>query len=354
MAQHIQLSLDPNVVPNWGLWEAVREILQGAIDSGSSYDMMYDADRQTIRIVNDGKLSKASLLIGYSTKRGDSSKIGQHGEGYKLAAAVLLREKKPFSIYNDGEVWNFSVRPSRWFKADIVQVSIASWFIKETGTILWEVGNITPEEYEQVKEKVQVKGDIEVSPHGYILLDKPGQIFAGGLFVCHNKKLSYGYNFHPGVLSLQRDRNIVSDFDIFWLTSKCWVGQPDLAVLMRDDVADVVYASSQYNKNIQSASEIAYDLFRTDYGKDAVPCAHEAHKLPGAKNVIVSEVYRTAIIGSPRYAPPAYITKEEELSPYEQLYRWYQKVKHDYAFSDDDFEVLLERAKTWLRREEVV
>ena len=55
MAQHIQLSLHPDVVPNWGIWEAIREILQGAIDSGTSYDMTYDADRQTIRIVNDGK-----------------------------------------------------------------------------------------------------------------------------------------------------------------------------------------------------------------------------------------------------------------------------------------------------------
>jgi len=342
MAKQIPLTIDPNIVPNWGLWEAYREILQGAIDADVEYTVEYNAIFEKLTVSNPGQLTKESLLIGHSTKRGDSTKIGQHGEGYKLAAAVLLRSGKPFRIYNNKEIWDFNVKNNRKFNANLIHLTITSWFVEQTDTILWEIGNISQEEYRDLMAKVQDKGDIAVDL-GYILLDQPGQIYSGDLFVCHKKELTFGYNFKPGVLELQRDRNLISDFDIYWETSKMWLGQPDLVTHIRDGIADTKYATAA-----EATANQAYTLFKSEHGDNAVPCASEGDKITGADNIIVPQVYRDTITKSKEYRTNLAAKAEDlNLSPFEQLYQWYEGFKNEYGFTDKDFEVLLERAKQW-------
>lgn len=337
----IDLTIDPLVVPDWGLWEAVREILQGAIDAGVPYVFEYDKEKSLLLISNKGKLGKQSLLIGNSTKREDKSKIGQHGEGYKLAAAVLLRLDKKFRIYNNNEIWTFKYHYSSKFNSTLIRLDIRSLFIQTLGSIIWEIGQVTPDEFESLSKKIQLKGDIKV-PSGYILLDKPGQIFSGNLFVCHKKDLAFGYNFNPGILELQRDRNLVSDFDIYWQTSVCWEHLPDAATHLRDDIPDVKYIT--YSTSDNSVKNAAFWLFTKTYGVDAVPCAKEAHKTAGRKNIIVSEEYRRAITGSDFYSMPEPSQKQ---TPYEILSSWYEWAKKEYLFTDENFQDILEKAENW-------
>lgn len=52
-------------------------------------------------ITNDGEIDTTGLrLIGASTKRGDSTKIGFFGSGTKNAIAIMLRNNIPFKIYS--------------------------------------------------------------------------------------------------------------------------------------------------------------------------------------------------------------------------------------------------------------
>lgn len=336
----IALSIDPKVVPDWGLWEAVREIMQGAIDAKVGYFAEYSKVSQSLTITNPGQLTKASLRTGHSSKRGDSTQIGQHGEGYKLAAAVLLRLNKAFSIYNYNEVWTFSVRYNRSFKANTLYLETQRWFTKEPigyhGNIVWEIKGIKPEEYALISENIYRGGDIE-TPSGFILLNDPGRIYVGDLFVCELPSLSYGYNFKPEVLRLQRDRNIVSDFDVCWETSKMWSEQPDLPTLLRDNVADVKYASVSAAK-----ADCVYDLFTKEHGKKAVPCSEDSHKILGAKNIIVNEPYRKAIIQSPSFSIP--YNKVHKQTPYEILSDW--AIRSSF-YIDDAFKDIIEQSKRW-------
>lgn len=336
----IELAIDPEVVPTWGLWEAFREILQGAIDAKVPYSMTYNEQSHTVTIKNTGMLSKASLLIGHSTKRDDSTTIGQHGEGYKLAAAVLLRLGKPFFIYNDKEVWTFKKQHSRKFKTEVICVNVQKWRVAKTGEISWEVKDISPEEYQSFSDNVQIEGDLK-GPNGYILLDQPGQVYSGGLFIQHHKDLHYGYNFNPGALTLHRDRNLVSDFDILWETSTCWAEQLEALTLIRDGVPDVSYISKR-----NDLADDACKLFYLEHGKNAVPCYDEDDKVLGANNVIVSNTYRQHIIASPLYHIPNSLGLSA--TPFEQLKTWYDWAKLEYNFSDRHFETLLERSKTWV------
>lgn len=54
-----------------------------------------------VQIINNGEIELGGLhLMGVSSKRGDSEKIGFFGSGNKYAIALLLREKIPFKIFS--------------------------------------------------------------------------------------------------------------------------------------------------------------------------------------------------------------------------------------------------------------
>ena len=86
-----QLTISPNYVPNWGISEALREIVQNGIDrenetkGESKMSIIYDPIQLQLVIGNPGtSLHKRTLLLGETTKDGKST-IGKYGEGYKLA-----------------------------------------------------------------------------------------------------------------------------------------------------------------------------------------------------------------------------------------------------------------------------
>lgn len=335
------LGIDPTVVENWGLWEALREIVQGAIDeSPYNYVVEYDKNSEKIIIKNNGKLTRASLLIGHSTKRDDNKKIGEHGEGYKYAAAILLRLNKKFTVYNNDEVWRFTYKHSRTFKSTVIDVGISKWRIKKTHNITWEISNISKEECEEFQSKFIKKGDIR-GTNGYILLDRPGYIFSGGLFVCYKKDLEFGYNFDVGVLSLQRDRNLIGDFDIFYRTSKCWTDLPDSPTHIKNGVLDVQYLHYHINgEKKEKVADKVYEMFVEEHGQSANPCYQESDKIKGANNIIVDENQRNIIRSSSFYTEPVKIVKT--LTPFQILEDWY--IGKEY---NEVFENIIEMSRNW-------
>ena len=93
-----ELTVSMGYVPTWTHVDAVREIFQNAKDEETvnpenKMFFDYNEETETLMIGNKtGKLNKSTLLIGISDKRNDNRTIGQHGEGYKIATVVLLRE----------------------------------------------------------------------------------------------------------------------------------------------------------------------------------------------------------------------------------------------------------------------
>jgi hypothetical protein len=58
---------------------------------------------------NKGIISRSCLALGKSNKRNDPNAAGHFGEGMKLAALSLIREKKNILIKTGGETWKFSI-----------------------------------------------------------------------------------------------------------------------------------------------------------------------------------------------------------------------------------------------------
>ena len=145
-----------NYCPNWGMSEAIREILQNQIHEivtqiggkdkliveniGEEFELYdkfidsfikkklnfifkkkdfnkiygeikYDKDKKEIRISNIGNLETGDLLFGCLKNIGNRKDIiGKFGEGMKIAALTFIRLNKKFIIKSNGKIWTFFYR----------------------------------------------------------------------------------------------------------------------------------------------------------------------------------------------------------------------------------------------------
>ena len=107
MSTCFELPLTPNCVRDWYFGMAVRELIQNgldqqSVDAKSLFSVDYDPDTQKLKFTNArSRLKVNTLLLGRSSKSNDEDTVGQFGEGYKIAALVLNRLGKTFTIYNN-------------------------------------------------------------------------------------------------------------------------------------------------------------------------------------------------------------------------------------------------------------
>ena len=165
MKSKFELSISTDYVSDWGLVEAFRELFQNALDNEivnpeNKMGWAYDEKEGKVTITNKtSKLSARTLLLGGGTKKDDNRTIGKHGEGYKIAFMVLLRNGKQITVYNYGanEVWEVKLVKSRKYDgAEVTTVFVEKepfWSKVPNNDLTIEVTGITPEEYETLVEK---------------------------------------------------------------------------------------------------------------------------------------------------------------------------------------------------------
>ncbi len=232
-AKCYELTLTPNYVSDWTFNDAIRELIQNGIDQEvldkeKHFSIEYDRKRQVVQLKNRKSALKINtLLLGRSSKAGNDDTVGQFGEGYKIAALVLNRIGKTFTVLNNekNEVWESRFKNSeKWFEK-ILAFYIGKRKTEDTGLCI-EVGNVSWSEYSDLSdvwigmcdfdyEKVETK-------YGEILTDEEfaGQVFVNGLFVDCNSDLQYGYNFKPKYINLERDRKTCDTWNVEDITSK--------------------------------------------------------------------------------------------------------------------------------------
>ena len=330
----IELSLSTNYVSHWGLREAFRELFQNAIDQGN---WTWSYANNVFTIVNkDTELTPNTLLLGNTTKLSDTSKIGQFGEGYKIAALVFTRLGKEMTIYTGREVW----RP-RFIKSRILGEPILAFFREKspcTSDLRIVVSDIRSSEWNEhvynynlhVNDKYTVLYKTSI---GSVMepIDKPS-VYVNGLFVCEYASYRYSYNFVPSAISLDRDRKLVSDFDLQWLSSSIWAQVMDFIpklALLSSDTKDANYLSyvSDYTSS-KEFNNFALTQFLIQHGENAVPVAtqKDAEGLHSdCKPIIVSSQYLQAITNSSYYNEPIKNTRDRltELTEWIQKYRAY-------------------------------
>lgn len=321
MTSKFELSISTSYVPDWGIVEAFRELFQNALDNQTinpDNKMGWEYDGDKVIISNKtSKLSVESLLLGNGTKHDDERTIGKHGEGYKIAFMVLLRNNKKIKVYNYGakEIWEVRlVNSKRYNGQQIPTVFVekeAIWKKAPSSDLIIEVSGVDASEYLEIKEKnLHLRSEdikkFSVPGKGDILLDsnEKGNIYVNGLFVQNNQNLHYGYNFDPRVLNLDRDRRLVDSFNVQWQSSILWSKAAkdseelkEVAVkLVNDNCYDTSYVKSTVyycDCKTELLDAVAEDFYK-EYGDDAVPVTNNTdYKLVERSNegkpVIVSE-----------------------------------------------------------------
>lgn len=335
MASKYELSISTDYVPDWTYVEAIREIFQNALDNEianpeNKFGFDYDEENQRLTVSNKTSvLNPESLLLGSSTKRDDKDTIGKHGEGYKIAFMVLLREGKDIKVYNYGarEIWETRLVKAKRYNNRLVPTIFinkqAIWNKVPNSDLTITIDNITPEEYsELVNKNLHLRDNVnyfEVPEHGRILIDKEekGNIYVKGLFVCKDKDIEYGYDFEPTLIELDRDRKLVNTFNIAWQSSAMWryafakdFKRDEVIRMIKEGKEDTKYIKQRtwtFNSGIVEgntieellADELAKD-FLENHGENSIPVkdnreltlVNQSKAKPVLVNEVVSEYIR--------------------------------------------------------------
>lgn len=229
-----ELTLTPDYVPDWGFNDAMRELIQNGIDQEAldkckEFSVEYDSDNKILRLRNAGNtaLKRNTLLLGRSSKAKNDDTVGKFGEGYKIAALVLNRLGKSFTIYNNEkkEVWRTRFKNSEKWLEKILAFYISDNKTEDDGLCV-EIGNVEKLEYDGLyKVWIGLDGysyDKVDTEYGEIITDEDyaGEVYVNGLYVDCNSDLEYGYNFKPKYIRLERDRKTCDTWNMEDITSK--------------------------------------------------------------------------------------------------------------------------------------
>lgn len=329
-----ELSLTKDYVPSWTLTDAVREFFQNALDQQTVMKdnhmfWYYNEDNAVFSIGNKHSiLEPKSLLLGSTSKADDESTIGQFGEGYKVATLVLLRLGKTVKIYNYGakEVWTPRFSKSRKYGTEILVFDVDKkypWTSVPDNNLTIEIGNITEEESFEIGSlnlHMQEGYSYYETQFGNILLEKDlrGQVFVNGLHVCNYNNYNYGYDFKAEHIKLDRDRKLISDFNLEWLASKMWAIPTDdemkqtAVELIGKGAADTKYVKSTLyitNDIVKVANEV-HKSFKASHGPHSIPVTstQELGNIPkGYTPIIVNEQVKELVEASETYEKPVFL-----------------------------------------------
>lgn len=223
-----ELSISKKYVSDWNVKDAIREILQNAIDgdtNGHEMYINYDSSNELIKIGNKySKISSSELVLGNSSKSNNEKTIGKFGEGFKLALVVLLRNGHNVEINNCDRKWIPFFEYSENFKTEVLK--IRSSVLNECTNLEFNISNIDNGLYQTLMEYFPCihknYGKTIETAYGEILLDPKfqGKMFVEGLFIQSDDSFEFGYNFRASEVSLDRDRKAINYYHLKKLTAQ--------------------------------------------------------------------------------------------------------------------------------------
>lgn len=290
MEQVFNISLSPNYVTNWGLSEAIREILQNAID-GNDMSITYDEDTLIISN-NDTKIDASSLVLGNSSKT-DGKHIGKFGEGYKLALIVLLREGYRVFINNADEVWTPYFEHDEQFNTDILKIRVED-APEPSNSLEFIIMGIDGDKLEYLtdthivmqKELYDECYEHTVSELGEIITDPEykGNMYVDGLFVNYDSSFLYGYNFKSEYVELDRDRKAINYWELRRLTKNALTSQTENMEIVKKALMN----SQKYGdaRELSNAQDSFSGAFIEEYKTYLMESIADSNDIDNAKDVV--------------------------------------------------------------------
>lgn len=267
MNKNYEITISPNYVSNWGINEAIREILQNAIDAdknGYKKSIYYNGD--TLYINNEGiSLSAKDLILGCSSKSDQDGMIGKYGEGFKLALVVLLRKGMNVYVDNNDKLWSPSFKVSEQFGTQVLNIEESDNGRGEGLTFV--ISPVDQQLYNSLLNYFpcidESFGNIVNCDNGQILLDKQfkGKMYVEGLYIQTDDNFQYGYNFNSDVVELDRDRKAINYYELRALTAQSIVTAEEC----NKEIFDAITKSCVDVKDIEEVIDEASESFLEEY-----------------------------------------------------------------------------------------
>jgi len=375
----IELTLSSDYVPDWGIAEAIRELIQNAkdeeiIDPNHKMEINYEEESERATIASYGThLSRESLLFGATTKaEGTGGTLGHFGEGYKLAMLVLIREGYNVKIYNNNEVWTPTIVQSRKFGGVPVLTFIINYRIKNSfrdaskDSVIIAIDKI-PEQawhYEVAPVSLEILSTYCEAPevlHEYrdsqILLECPGSLYVGDLLVSNDSGFKYGYNLSPREVKLERDRNLFNQTDVELQTSMLWSTVADEEMhraveLVMDNSVDTNYITGSASTvgNYNSLCDAAYAWFSDTYGDSAaaINTYTAKRRVPKGRRVVTLNYQMVELVQSSQYYKEVFLLPD---APLIEIKEKFESIADEYSmppFIVDEFNAMCDRIEASL------
>jgi len=313
----LELTIDPSYVKSWGVWEAVRELLQNAADAhDQGYPAVIERGRgegRPIKIQNMGtKLDRSTLLLGSTSKAGDRNARGQFGEGYKLAFVVLLRLGFTVRVHTGSEIWTPYIEHSDTFGKELLKIKVRP--AKATDRVLIEVYGVDDASWEIIKERILFltppkKDDvIEVNGNQILTNDKyANKLFVKGIYVgVMPDGCAYGYNLRD--VELDRDRRLADPWSLRRAIAEVLLKAIEagsilgdrLFTMLQSDTGEAWAIHQQYSYGLaDQLTRTVATQFAETYGADAVPVSNMAESTEAThhamKGIMVSKALKVTI-----------------------------------------------------------
>jgi hypothetical protein len=194
-------------------------------------------------------------------------------------------------------------------------------------------------------------GEIIPTHMGDILLNRPGELYVGSLFVCKTNT-KFGYNVEPLYLKLERDRNTVAGWDLEYMTYSIWK-----LTERWDKIAELIEAGAPDTVDFKFSSpalvkEACYKRF-LEANPGAVPIStqEELDDLVYnslVKTVFVNANYQANIVQSEEYLRNVAAIVYSPPPPYDILYAWQETHRDSMSsYALEQFESILDISKKW-------
>lgn len=377
------LNLTKNYCNHWGIWEAIREILQNGSDQARKnpdnvLSIQYDEKKQKLIISNkESILERDTILLGGTNKDDDDEMTGNYGEGYKIALLIFekLNKRTVIKNYARKERWTTTFNKEKKYNdKPVLKIKIHKYIIKTVpdNNLSFEIEGITKEEWAIVNEKyLPLRGGYEkfTSRKGdEILLDKDlkGKVFINGLFVEDlGDKFEYGYNLTAKTMKLDRDRQSVKGYDFNSITANLMCeyankgGAEKIADAIENKSSEVLTMSFGFNHSKDLSKELKKRFIEKN-GKDSFPVTTQkemeyVNRLSrNVTPIIVSENEKNFLSRNDIYSDAdAFIeersTEEEnEKTPKDILERFLLKHGRNLHYdAKEDLEKIIAQSENW-------
>jgi hypothetical protein len=285
-AKLIPMGLTPDYVPDMGVWEAVRELIANCKDADPDYrTYTADADPNYIgfRTATTPRVAEV-ILMGCGASRKDTGKIGQFGEGFKIAALIATRTRGgSLTIELPQHTITFRFKPlfgERVLHAAVLTHTTHHNLVSSSdGEPTSFLAKLTMPGAANV-----VDGKIRDGSTSYCWANKPAattEIFCKGIFIQKVTAVSSLFHYNLNSLKLNRDRSMAENWSLYYEVASF------LLKAMDDDIADALLASPEAWENDclerygstyeKKPKQILAAAFRRRYGDAAVLATGKGH-----------------------------------------------------------------------------